>query len=316
MSKPYPVRSIPKSIAIFGAHGRMGRPLVDFLRYAAPDIPLRLLASSEAGRKELQGRFPDGDILLANYFDPASLGVALKGMEGIFVVTPPKLDEHTAMTNFVNAARQAGSATQIIRLVGYAPEWSPKKYPSDRLEAGGGHFIAKAILDESGLPTTYVNLGATLMDNLFFNLGGIRRSRTLIWPERSVPMMDVRDLGEVIARLFLVDDARYVGSFLTLNNGYDYPTTTQLARVMSNALLTPISCETGRDAFLAEYGPIFQARYGAPKQAEILWDYFEWEHANWLWELNDTAERLLGRRPNTLHNWLVEHRSVFLAKGT
>ena len=301
-----------RSIAVFEAGGRMGRQVADYLAYAAPDIRLRLLTSSPGGVQALHEHHPDADVLPANYFDPASLAPALDGVEGVFVVTPPGLDERTAMGNLVDAARNAGGVTQIIRLVGYAPEWPPEKYPWDKLKTGGEHFIAKEILDKSGLPVTYVNLGASLMDNYFFTLGGIRKSRSLIWPERWVPFMDVRDLGEVIARLFLNNDRRLIGSFLTVNNGYDYLTTEQVAQVMSNAFLTPISAETSREGFLTEYGPIFQARFGAPDQAEILLDYFQWEHENWLWQLTDTAEKILGRRPNTLHNWLVEHRSAFL----
>ena len=309
------LKPVPRSIAIFGAGGRMGREVAAQLSYLDPGITLRLIASSEEGAATLRGQQPGADIRVANYFDPATLGPALDGMEAIFVVTPPGLDERTAMTNLVDAVRAADSAIQIIRLVGYAPEWNPKKYPWDTIKTGGEHFIAREVLEDSDLPVTYVNLGASLFDNMFFTRGGIRREHKLIWPQREVPMMDVRDLGAVIARLFLSDDARYIGSFLTINNGYDYLSTQDLAKAMSDAFLTPISFETSREAFLAEYGPLFTARFGAPDQAEILLDYFDWEHDNWLWQLNDTAEKILGRRPTTLHSWLVEHRPVFLAEG-
>ena len=306
-------KPVPKSVAIFGAGGRMGREVAAQIAYLAPGTGLRLLASSEQGAQGIREQSPGADVRVANYFDRASLTPALEGVEAVFVVTPPGLDEKAAMTNFVDAVKEADSAIQIIRLLGYAPEWNPKKYPWDTIKTGGEHFIAKEILEDSGLPVTYVNLGASLFDNMFFTLGGIRRERKLIWPQREVPMMDVRDLGAVIARLFLSDDARYVGSFLTINNGYDYLSTQQLAKAMSDAFLTPIAVETDRAAFLAEYGPLFTARFGAPDQAEILLDYFDWEHDNWLWQLNDTAERILGRKPTTLHSWLVEHRPVFLA---
>lgn len=299
----------PEVVAVFGAGGRMGREVADYLAYAASDIQLRWLASSEKGAAALRDQRPGADVRVADYFDPATLRPALEGVDSVFVVTPPGLDEQTAMTNLVEVLRDLGTTRQVIRLVGFAPEWNRNNYPC---RTGGEHFIAKDIFDNSGLPVTYVNLGASLMDNLFFALGGIQKSRTLIWPDRWVPLMDVRDLGEVIARLFLNDDIRLVGSFLTINNGYDYMTTAQLAEVMSNAFRTPIACETNREAFLAEYGPIFKERFGAPDQAEILLEHFEWEHANWTWQPNTTAETILGRKPNTLHNWLVEHKAAFL----
>ena len=302
-----------KNIAILGGGGRIGRQVADQLAYLGPDVHVRLLCSTEDKAKALRDMHPGGaDVQVADYLDPASLVSGLEGMEGIFVVTPPGFDERTAMNNLVDAVRQVGSAVQIIRLVGYMPDLSPKKFPWDRLKGGGGHLIAKEILDDSDLPVTYINLAAVLMDNYFFNAHGIRESRTLIWPERCTPMMDIRDLGEVIARVFLDEDARYIGGFLTLNNGYDLLDTEQVAEAMSKAFLTPISCETSREAFLAEFGPLFTKRYGSADRAAFLLDTFEWEHDTCLWPLTDTAERILGRRPNNFHHWLVEHRTAFL----
>lgn len=301
-----------KSVAIFGAGGRMGREVADYLSFAAPDLELRLVASSPGTQEKIFRQFPERKVVIANYFDPASLETALAGVEGVFVVTPPGLDEKVAMTNLVTAIRKTGSVRQIIRLLGYAPEFSPKKYPWDKLKTGGEHFIAKEILDDSGLPVTFVNLGASLLDNFYFTRSALLRSRTLIWPQRSLPLMDVRDLGEVIARLFLDLDSRYIGTFMTLNNGYDYVTTAQMAETMSEAWRVPIAVETSREAFLAEYGPIFKNRFGHDGMAAALLDYFQWEHENWLWQINDTAERILKRKPNTLFNWLREHREAFV----
>lgn len=315
MEKEYPLKATPRSIAVFGAGGRMGRQVAEYIAYAAPSIRLRLLTSSESGSAPLRERFPDGDILVANYLDRGTLDQALDQMEGVFVVTPSGLDEGVAMNNFIAAARRAGSASHIVRLVGYAPEWPPTRIPAHLLEMGGDadqHFIAKQVLQDSGLPITFLNLGASLMDNLLFTAAGIRRARTLIWPKRSVPLMDVRDLGEVIAKLFLSDDARHIGSFHTVNNGYDYPTTRELAQVMSEAFLTPISNDPSWDSFNAEYGAILNARGGRAIEAEYRYRYFEFEDTNWLWTLNDFAESLLGRRPNSLHSWLREHRHHFL----
>ncbi|MCJ2188445.1 SDR family oxidoreductase [Novosphingobium beihaiensis] len=315
MSKDYPVKAPLASIALFGAGGRISRHVVDYLRYKAPHIRLRLLASSEESRAGLQKMYPDGDIMVANYLDRASLGPALDGMEGVFVITPSGLDEQTAMDHFADAARQAGSARHIIRLVGYAPETTPDAMPARLLELGGDgdqHYTAKAILQASGLPVTYINLGASLMDNLLFTVGALQRSHTLIWPQRHVPLMDGRDLGEVIARVFLSDDARHIGSFHTVNNGYDYPTTKELAQIMSDVFMTPIGSDTSWESFSAEYGAMINARWGRDTEVEYRFKHFQYEHDHLLWCLNSFAETILGRRPNTFRSWLQEHRGLFL----
>ena len=316
MSNAYPKKTPPKSIAIFGGGGRINSHTAQYLRYKTPETKLRLLGSSAASVQALREKFPDHDIMQANYFDPSSLGPALEGMEAALIVTPSGLDERVAMTNFIEAARKADSLTHIIRLVGYAPESTPDNLPAHLREHGGDgdqHYVAKALLQSSGLPVTFVNLAASLFDNYMITAGPIRESHTLVWPQRYVPVMDVRDLGEIIARIFLSDDARHIGSFHSVNNGYDCLTTFEFAEVMSNAFMTPISTDTSWESFNAAYGEFFKAKWGRENEAQYRFDHcrYEFEHV-FMPPLSNFAESILGRRPNTLHNWLVEHRKHFL----
>lgn len=318
MSTDYPRKSAPRHIAIFGAGGRISRHIVDFLRYKAPEIKLRLLASSEASRDGLLEAYPDGDVRIANYLDRDTLGPALDGVDAAFIVTASGMDEETGMNNFVDAAKEAGTLEHIIRLVGYSPEMWPSDIPDRLLELGGDsdqHFTAKRILHASGLPVTFVNLAASLMDNFMFTVGGLQRSHTLIWPTRHVPLMDGRDLGEVIARIFLSDDARHIGSFHTVNNGYDYPTTEEVAQMMSDVFMTEIKSEQSQAAFEQEYGAMINARWGRETEVEYRYSQFQFEHNHILWCLNSFAEDILGRRPNTFRSWLQEHRQIMLPQG-
>lgn len=315
MTHDYPRKNPLRSIAIFGAGGRISRHIVDYLRYKSPEIRLRLLASSDDSRQSLEEMYPGEDVLTANYLARETLDPALDGMEGVFVITPSGLDETKAMNNLVDAVRQAGTLRQIIRLVGYAPETSPDALPERLRELGGDgdqHYTAKAILQESGLPVTFVNLGASLMDNLFFTVAALQREHTLIWPQRHVPLMDGRDLGEVIARIFQSDDARHIGSFHTVNNGHDYPTTAEIAEIMSDVFQTPIGSDTSWASFNTEYGAMINARWGRETEAEYRFKHFEYEHDHLLWCLNSFAETMLGRRPNSFRSWLQEHRGIFL----
>src|ERR1700756_2218906 len=100
MSINYPRKPIPRSIAVFGAGGRMGREVAGYLRYAAPNIQLRLLTSGESKTAGVRAAFPGAEVMVANYLKPESLGPALKGIEGVFLVTASGLDETKAMTHF------------------------------------------------------------------------------------------------------------------------------------------------------------------------------------------------------------------------
>jgi uncharacterized protein YbjT (DUF2867 family) len=319
MSINYPRKAIPRSVAVFGAGGRMGRAVADYLRYAAPSVRLRLLTSAESKLEPLRAAIPDAEVMLADYLRPDSLAPALEGIEGVFVVTPSGLDETKAMNNFVDAARRAATCTHIVRVVGYEPESTLARVPAFMVERGGDgtqHYIAKAILEKSGLPVTFLNCGATLMDNLLFAAMGIRQARLLIWPEREVPYIDVRDFGEVAARVLLSDDARHITQFHTVNNGQDHPSTTDVVKIMNDAWRTPIRHDGSREAFLKTYGPFLKQRNGRDDEADYRWNFFLYENSNAVvWALNNFAERMLGRKPNTLRSWLLEHRELFFGVG-
>lgn len=307
-------KPIPRSILIFGAAGHIGRPLVRFLRREAPQIRLRLV-STNAERADTLRRdceFPGTEVVSANYFDLPSLEVAVEGMEGIFVITPSATEERPAMTNLVTAVRKAGAAVHILRCLGLQPEASPRRIPDSLRQPPAlglpiQHPIAKQILDESDLPVTFLNFGATFMDNLFWMKEGLRRERKLIWHERLIPFIDPRDIAEVAGRLFLSDNHRHIGQFHTLNNGHDLMRYSDVAALMTEVLGENIVHDGSKEAFFNAYAHMGDRR-------ERLWSFFEYEKANEVvWARNDFVERTIGRKPITLGEWLREHGEQLLA---
>lgn len=122
-------RSIPRSILIFGAAGHIGQPLAEFLTQEAPNIQLSLVARSPENQKMLQHKFPHARVLAADYEDPSSLAAAVKGIEGVFVISSSGMLETSAMKNLTNFLKQDGSAVQVIRLLGIFPEFNPHRVP-------------------------------------------------------------------------------------------------------------------------------------------------------------------------------------------
>lgn len=301
----------PRSVLIFGAAAHIGRPLAEFLTRAAPSIRLRLATSSPGRIAPLRDAFPAADVVQANYADLPTLAAAVGGMEGVFVITPSGTDERPAMTNLVRALKDGGAVQHLVRLLGMQPEANPARIPQSIREHGLGlpiqHPIAKAMLDESGLPVTYVNSGATFMDNFLGMKEGLQKSRTLVWPERLIPYIDPREIGEVVGRLFLSDNHRHIGQFHTMNNGHDILRFSEVAQIMSDVWGEPIAYDGDKTSFLRTYAQMGERRL------RYLWDFFQYEADNEVvWARNDFVERMLGRKPRTVHEWLVEHRRVLL----
>lgn len=308
-------KPIPKSILIFGAAAHIGSPLAAYLTREAPSIKLRLATSSPQKKADLQASFPDAEVVEANYTDPASLTAAVAGIEGVFVITPAGFSEERGMTNLVAALKSEAdtAVVQIIRLLGVFPELPPARIPD---EVGPGslpveHPIAKRVLDASGLPVTYLNSGASFIDNFPLLMRSVTTKGKLIWPEHRVPFIDPRDIAEVAGRLFLSDNAKHIGAFHTMNNGQDWLTFREVAAIMSEVLGQPVGFDGSWGAFSEFYTPFM-----GPVVVRTLWNFFKFEEANEeTWALNNFVERTLGRKPTSVRGWLLEHRDVLRQGG-
>jgi uncharacterized protein YbjT (DUF2867 family) len=305
-------KAIPSSILVFGAAAHIGRPLAAYVTEHAPQVHLRLASSSPQKAEMLRADFPGAEVTIANFFDSESINAVVSGMEGVFMLTPSGTDESPVLSNLIAALRKADCLVQIIRLLGMQPQANDHRIPQSLRDHGHGlpiqHPLAKRILDDSGLPVTYLNSGATFTDGLLAMRKGIQTRRTLIWPERKIPHIDPRDIGEVAARLLLSDEAGHIGQFHTMNNGHDILRFAEVAALMSELWGEPISYDSSRQAFIEEYGGLL----GEPR-ANYLYDFFMYEAENEeVWARNDFVERILGRKPRTVRQWLMENRDVML----
>lgn len=316
----YP-KPIPQSIAIFGAAGHIGGPMARYLRFHAPQIRLRLISSNPDRQEQLRQDFPDAEVVHADYFDGASLDAAVAGMQGLLVLTTAGLKEEPAMTNLVAAVKKAGTLIHMIRITGVQPDSNPARIPKALRDFGLGleiqHPIAREILDDAEIPVTYLNCGASFMDNYLRLIPTIQEHGVVPWSDRQVPYVDPREVGEAAARLLLSDDARHIYQFYTLNNGEPGLRASDVARMMSEVFLRPIRHDGTREALFAFFKPVVDAGLVPAAIPEYLWNFFAYEDGNApVWVPNQFLERTLGRRPNTMRAWLQEHRHQFFDDTT
>lgn len=316
---PKHIKPIPKSVLIFGASGHIGGPMARYLRFHAPDIKLRLASSRPEGMEALQTAFPEAEVVAVDYRDAAKVTAAFSGIQAALIVTPPECDELSAMTNVVQAANKTGTLKHLIRVVGLQPDMNHARVPEKMRKFGKGievqHPIARQVLDDAGLPVTYLNSGASFMDNLL-RLAGQVQDGYLAWPNRPVTYIDPREIGEVAARLLLSEDARHIYQFYTMNNGEEPHSASDVAAMMEEVLLRKIPHDPSKEGFLAFFQPLVDGGAMPSHFPDYLWDFFEYEAANaTVWVPNQFMERVLGRKPNTLRAWLMEHRAMFLPEA-
>ena len=312
---PKHIKPIPTHVLIFGASGHIGGPMARFMRFHAPQVRLRLVSSRAESIAELQTEFPQAEVVQASYNDARSLEAAFAGIDGAMIVTPPECDEKSAMTDIVKAVRKSGTMKHMIRVVGLQPDMNHHRVPEKMRAFGKGievqHPIARQILDDAGMPVTYLNSGASFMDNLL-RLAGPIQAGNLAWPNRPVTYIDPREIGEAAARLLLSEDGRHVYQFYTMNNEEPPRTSADVAELMQDVLLRKIAHDPSKEAFLAYFAPLVDGGAMPAHFPDYLWDFFEYEAANaTVWVPNQFMERTLGRKPNTLRSWIMEHRSHF-----
>lgn len=306
----YIKKPIPKSILIFGAGNHIGKPMAKFLEKEAPEIKLRLVSSREDGIAPLEQEFPNAEVVHADYLDLASMEKAVDGMEGIYTSVPNHIPFLPVAENFIAAVKKSGTAKHIVRQIAMVPGWNYKLMPPPLLQMMGGEYpdlVLKRMFEEAELPTTFLNFGASFMDNFSTRADrAVREDRKLIWAPRKVPYIDAPEIGEVAARLLLSDNAGHIGQLHTINNGQDNLYATEVAELMSDVLGVKIDCITEKDAFIEEYTRVFGP--GAP----IVWSFLEFESLyEEGWALSDFVERMLGRKPKSLRTWLEENKASF-----
>ncbi len=306
-------KPIPKRILITGASNHIGTPMTEFLRTEAPDIKLRLMSSSDTKAAALEKKYPDAEVVVANFMDVPSLKKAFKDVEGFYISGPPQLPPAETSNNLIEALESCSTLVHVVRAIAMQPELNQARWPENlkRFMPEYPDVVVKRILDKSKLPITYLSFGATFMDNLIYQMfRAIREERKMIWHSRKVPFIDPRDIGEVAARLLLSDNHRHIGVCHTLNNGNDFLRWSDVAEMMTELYGEKIEYLESKEDFIKEYSPVF-----GPEIAHFQWDFFEFEASiEDGWALNDFGERILGRKPTTMREWLIEHKSEVLGE--
>lgn len=121
----------PKSVLIFGAAGHIGRPLAEYLTREAPDIPTFACRQKHRKAENTAEQVSPGRVLAADYEDLSSFAAAVKGVEGVFVISSSGMSESVAMTNLITVLKQDGNAVQVIGLLGIFPELNPHCVPTN-----------------------------------------------------------------------------------------------------------------------------------------------------------------------------------------
>jgi len=148
---------------------------------------------------------------------------------------------------------------------------------------GGGtavqHTIARRVLEESGLPATFMNVAAYFMDNFrtLFALP-LCTNRTLALPyDHRMAFVDPVDVGEACAAVMVSSDHRHIGKTYNLDNGHDVLMFSEAAMLLSEVLGIEIHYDGSPETFVELNGSSINAWVDRPDGVDYYLRYFEWE---------------------------------------
>lgn len=298
------------TVLVLGATGNLGGLTAQALTTARPDVTLRLTSSKDSGCDTLRERFPQAEVLKADWYDPASLTAALQGVDRVFMATPDfYTDESVATPNVIAAVKAAGSVKQVVRFIAIPPGMTAADLAPEFLATRCGanlHVVAKPLFDASGLPVTYLNAACWIMFNLpWFMAESVKSKRQLTMPaasDASRLWLSENDIAAVAAKVLTDAPEQHVGQDYLLT-GTERMNFTQVAQLLSEVLGEPVRYVDDATELRATMGESY----------DTLMTYFRHETRDYGdVPVTDTVARLLGRPQVTLRDYVQAHRDLFV----
>jgi len=305
-------------ITVFGATGAQGGSLIQAM-LADPDRPFTPRAitrnpDSEKGRAlAAQGV----EVVGADADDPASLGAALAGAHGAYIVTnfwehfsPER--EQTQVRNMAEAAKAAGVQHAIWSTLEDTRNWVPLE--DDRMPTLQGkykvpHFDAKgesnAVFTELGVPTTFLQTSFYWDNLIHFGAGPAPApdgTLALTLPIGTAKMsgIAVEDIGKVAYAIFK-RGPEYIGK--TVSIAGEHLTGAEMAAALTTAL--------GQQVHYNAVEPAVYREFGFPGADDMgnMYQFYR-DFSDYFVGVRDlAATRALNPELQTFAQWLDRHAS-------
>ncbi|MGC2427679.1 MAG: SDR family oxidoreductase [Nitrososphaeraceae archaeon] len=180
------------SILVTGGDGNIGGQVIRQLSSKNDDVRIVGGVRSIAKKKEIDKRLDSHDLVEIEYDNPETVTKALKGIDKLFLLTPthPKMIDFTS--NLVNGAKERG-VKHIVKLSHIRAD--PDNEP--QINITRLHHQAEKIIEESGIPFTFLRPNFFMQNFVNFYLGKNQSSIYLPAEEGKVSFVDVRDIAAV-----------------------------------------------------------------------------------------------------------------------
>jgi uncharacterized protein YbjT (DUF2867 family) len=291
-------------ILVTGATGKVGSDLIAQLTAAGQ--PVRALVRDP----EKAARTLPAEVELArgDLSDEASIAAALEGAHRLFLLSPPNESMLDLERTAIRAAARAAAGTSSSGLRHLVKLSVIDADPASRHFIEHAHGVAEADIRAAGIPFTFLRPNF-FMQNLLGAAPQIKSQGAMYQPggNERASHIDTRDIAAVAAAVF-TDPTRHIGQTYTLT-GPESLTFQQVADTLSRVTGKPIKyVDVPRDAARQAMLAAGMSQQYAEAISELMDDY----RAGKMAAVTDDVERVTGKKPRTLAEFVREHRAAFL----
>ena len=290
-----------KTLLVMGPTGSTGSKTVKFLLDAGARV--RAFVHSEDERSAALAA-QGAEIVKGDLLDFEAVRSALEGAQGAYFVYPIMPGILQASAYFAQAAKEAGNEI-VVNMSQISARREAKSH------AAQDHWISEQVFNWSGVPTTH--LRPTLFAEWALYWTDLIKTGTLRLPfgtGKHAPIA-AEDQARVIAKILLTPQ-KHKGKVYPLygEKEYSFP---EIAAEIGKVIGKPVGYEQV-DAWTLKR---LAANSPRPLHTDTLWQHFAEiakDHQNGVFAgTNDLVEKIGGKRPIGLLEFLEAHRSAFLS---
>ena len=292
-------------ILVTGATGTVGSELVKqftsspTLLPSSFDIKVRGAIHSQNKVEEFRKNNKSVEVAIMDFNEPQTVAEALNSVDKLFWLTLPRPSVEEAPTNLIREAKKNG-IRQIVKLsvfqfVGSIGRW---------------HRHEEKIIEESGIPYTFLRAGAFMQNFISFFGQTIKNQNAFYVPagDGKVSFVDVRDIAAVAVKL-LIEKNRFNHENTAFGiTGQEALSYSQAAEILSKV--------TGKKVSYIDIpqGEAIKSMKGSGMEDWLIADLIEFSNiikAGDASQMTDTIEQFLGRKAASFEQFVRDHINSF-----
>ena len=221
-----------KAILVTGATGTVGSEVVKQLASLGQKVKASVHTQSKANKFKDQNGI---DTVGIDFYKPETIADAFRHVDRVFLLTPPSPDMTNLYSTLITEAKK-NDIKYIVKLSVIGADIEPG------ITIGRLHRQEEKIIEESGMPYTFLRSGAFMQNFVNFFGQTIREQNAIYLPvgEGKVSFVDVRDIAAAAAALVINNHAQDENKAYDIT-GQEALSYAQAAEVLSKELGRKIS---------------------------------------------------------------------------